>query len=345
MVRPLFVAGASRSGTTALMEYLNEIEEVMVCRERYKHIPEKIDPSLLTFERILDYEPMQSGGETNIPREYHVDLLARKDPAKLKWIGDKQPAHPRRFKAIADNNPGAHFIITHRPIEEVVESFEDRAKNLEDPWIGVKDGLKMDVAAWNSALRGTREYLENDPEPNGLILACHDFFYRNEKCAPLLSRFLEMDFADETLETWAKTSREFEGRRREKEPMTEEKAAYIEEHKDHEAEAWVLDRIERQWDEPRLYKRTVGGGAARRRLAAALMKRLERPRQEEDGKQRLMEGISAEREKNAALGQHIQNLSAHVNSVESSRSWKLLNGVNRVCVRLRSAVSGRMARR
>ncbi len=122
MIRPLFVIGASRSGTTAVTDYLNHHEEILICRERYKRVHEEIDPGLLTYERILDYEPQREGGETNIPREHHVELLARKDPAKLRWIGDKQPAGARRYRAISRNNPGAHFLITYRPIEEVVES-------------------------------------------------------------------------------------------------------------------------------------------------------------------------------------------------------------------------------
>lgn len=35
MVRTLFVAGAPRNGNIALADYLEQIEEVMVCHERY----------------------------------------------------------------------------------------------------------------------------------------------------------------------------------------------------------------------------------------------------------------------------------------------------------------------
>jgi acetoacetate decarboxylase len=56
-VKPLFIAGPGRSGTTALTVYLNEHPEVLVCRERFTGWPrQKITPELFTFERIMDFE-------------------------------------------------------------------------------------------------------------------------------------------------------------------------------------------------------------------------------------------------------------------------------------------------
>src|SRR3712207_3868027 len=131
-MRPLFIAGCPRSGTTALTEYLNQHEEVLVCIERYKYAPppQEINPSLFTFDRILDYRE----GETNTPRERHAKLLERKDLAKLKWIGDKRGMYFKWFEQLAENNPGARFIVIHRPIEEVARSFEARKNNPNDHW-------------------------------------------------------------------------------------------------------------------------------------------------------------------------------------------------------------------
>ncbi len=337
LARPLFVAGPSRSGTTALIDYLNQHDEVLICMERYKFVNDKVDPSLLTFERILDYEPSREG-ETDVLRERHIELLGSKNPSKLKWIGDKGPGHARRYKVLSKNNPGAHFIITYRPIEEVVESFEDRAKNLDDPWIGGKDGLKMGVAAWNRALQGAREYLENDPEPNGLILNYHDFFYRNEECIPLISRFLEIEFDDSIREAWASSSRDFETRRRKKEPMTEEKAKYIEENKDHDAEAWILERIERQWSDPGLYKKSFGEESGRRSLAAALIREKDRQEEARDlgyrNVEQRAESLEAEiesaRKRAEALLESNRKLEEQMNSVRNSRIWKLLSKLHRL---------------
>lgn len=55
-MRPLFIAGCPRSGTTALTRYLNLHPEILLCIERYKYLdPERITPDLFTFKRILNY--------------------------------------------------------------------------------------------------------------------------------------------------------------------------------------------------------------------------------------------------------------------------------------------------
>lgn len=340
--------GVSRSGTTALVDYLNQHEQILVCMERYKFVQENMDPSLLTFERILDYEPGRGEGyETDIPREHHAELLAGKDPAKLKWIGDKKAASEKRYRETSENNPGAHFLITYRPIEEVVESFEDRAKNPNDPWIGGKDALKTGVELWNRAMRSTRKYLQSQDEPNGLIVSYHDFFSRPADYAPLLSEFLELDFDGPILETWQETSREFKSRWRDKQPLTEEQMDYIRENKDHEVEEWMLERIARQWSEPGLYKQTVGQERGRQRFAAALTRQKELENTETKKMQRierrierLQEDLAAERNRAAAAERRHQNLDTRMKAVQSSRSWELLQGIGHI----RSAV-GRSAKR
>jgi hypothetical protein len=63
-MRPLFVAGNQRSGTTALARYLNHHSQILICVERYKYVqPENITPDLFSFERILAVDP----SETNVP--------------------------------------------------------------------------------------------------------------------------------------------------------------------------------------------------------------------------------------------------------------------------------------
>lgn len=240
--KPLFIAGCPRSGTSALARYLNRHQKILVCIERYKYLfPEKITPSLFTFERILDYRE----GETNIPRELHVKLLENKDPARLKWIGDKRPAYFRYLRRILSNNPGARFIIIHRPVEEVAESFQGRARDPEDSW--PEDfGFEAGVLRWNLALKYIREFVESDLNPNVLVVGYHDFFHRNEDCIPLISSFLEIEFDGSVRQEWKEMSREFESRRRAKTSPTEEQHAFARENKDHANEEWILDLIERQ---------------------------------------------------------------------------------------------------
>jgi hypothetical protein len=253
--RPLFVVGCPRSGTTAFADYLNRHPEVLVCQERYNKVPwGRVTRDLFAFGRILDFEPEQ----TDTPPfegwvNYHTELLARKDPAKLKWVGDKIPNYVRNMGLLAENNPGARFIVLYRPVEEVAESTDARSKDPDDPWFYGKNGVETALESWNAALRGAREFIEGSPSPRALVVGYQDFFSRNEAVTPLISRFLGIEFGESVARTWQEASSEFEGGRRHKEPLGAEQLALIRERADREAEAWVLERIERQTREPELY--------------------------------------------------------------------------------------------
>ena len=254
--RPLFVGGCARSGTTAFADYLNQHEEILLCQERYKGRQRRVSWNLFSFERIMDFRPEETqrppGGSLERFVERHAELLARKDPAKLKWLGDKGPFYVRYMDRLAANNPGARFIMLYRPLEEVAESWEARAKNPDDPWRDER-GAEMAVDIWNLALRGIRDFIENSPAPRVLIINYHDFFRRNEVVLPQISRFLNLKFDASLIQEWRVKSQEFESSRRPKETLSEEQRVFIERQADRVAEAWVLDRIESQWDALGLY--------------------------------------------------------------------------------------------
>lgn len=307
----LFVAGSPRSGTTALANYLNQHQEVLICRERYKYVsPKKIDPSTFAFERILDYRD----GETNIPKEYHEQILREKDPAKLKWVGDKYPFYVKRFEKLLKNNPGSRFIVLYRPVEEVAESFEARARDPRINW-PAENGFEAGVRVWNSILLHTRGFIESNPDAQVLIVDYHDFFYRNEACVPLISRFLDLEFDEPVREAWKEMSASFEKARRHKEALSAERAAFIQENKDHATERWILDYINEQWKEPRQTRkteRTDRVGELKGRLA-----------QERRRNRRL-------RERNRRLTARARNLQLRLQEVQNSTTWKLLTKLGSV---------------
>jgi len=217
----------------------------LVCRERYKFIPKKITPELFTFERILDYRE----GETNLPREYHANLLGKKEPGKVEWIGDKAPGYVKSLGALQKNNPNARFVVMHPPIEEVAESYDERSKSPDDPWLGGKDGFEIGLIDWNVAMNNTRDFIEAGMGRRTLIIDYRDFFERNETCIPLVSRFLGIEFDDRIRDVWRRLTRNFEKERRPKDSLSEEQKATLQKRKDHAAEEWALDRIQKQWDE------------------------------------------------------------------------------------------------
>ncbi len=344
-MKPLFVAGCQRSGTTAFAEYLNQHPEVLVCRERYKYVPTEVTIDHLSFDRILDYRE----GETNVPREYHVELLEKKDSGRLRWIGDKNPGYFRHYESLREYNPGARFIVLYRPVEEVAESFEARARDEGDLWPGHLD-FEKGVQRWNLALEMTRDFIESGLNPNVLIISYHDFFYRNEVCIPLISRFLDVDIDESVREAWKEMSRQFEGERRRKEPLGRKQAAFVEKNKDHVAEAWILDRIERQWSEPEIL---TGGEDTvltprdeRREPAAAPVTALaeartpeaqQLERRVEELKSNLADAQRRARQlirQNQQLTLQTRSLERQMRDMQDSRTWRLLKKLGSVKARV-----------
>lgn len=333
----LYIGGPARSGTTALTKYLNEHPEVLICRERFKWIPRReVAPEIFTFERILDFEDGYEKRDTPRRKQVHEDLVGRKDPDRLRWMGDKFPGYVRTLDTLSENNPGASFILTYRPVEEVAESYEARSNNPDDEWLGGRDGFWLGIDAWNKAMQRTRDFIESGTNPNVLVVSYHDFFYRNEECMPLISRFLSLEFDESVLEAWRNESQSFESQRREKEPMSEEQQALIDEYADREAEAAVLQRIEQQYGEFDLYspeaarllveeRRQFAIHIAREReLARAEGRKQKRQARKLDEADEYRARIEVLEQQNEKLIRRARNLKRQMQDIHSSRGWRLL---------------------
>ena len=319
-MKPLFVAGCPRSGTTGFINYLNQHPQIMICRERYKYVPPKeIGPDLFTFERILDYRE----NETNTRREYHVQLLAKKDPEELKWVGDKYPLYVKWFKTLIKNVPGARFIVLYRSVEEVAESFEARAQDPRDAWPS-ENGFEAGVRLWNSTLRYVREFLESFPEAEVLVVDYHDFFYQNETCVPLIARFLELEFKESVREDWEKMSQNFENSRRQKKPISAERESFVHKNKDYAAEKWILNYIDEQRRELNRESQT------KEFVRRANLKQIESLQS-----QLARERLRSERfkEKNRQLTKRVRDLRQQVSDIRNSKIWRVLQKFARVRAR------------
>ena len=318
----LFVCGCDRSGTTTFADYLNRHPEILICQERFKAtVPqEEITPDLFTFERIGNFRP----GETENPIwkngheffvKYHTELLAKKDPATLKWIGDKNPNYVRNMDLMAGNNPGARFIVMYRPIEEVAESWEARAKDPDDHWNSDR-GFQRAVKTWNLALRKTREFIENSVAPRVRIIDYHDFFYHNEAVVPLISRFLGIEFEEFVTKTWADATLAFDSGRRPKRTLSQEQHYFIQEHADRATEAWILDRVEKQWKKPGLY--------VQKNAKAALEASMDKMEARSWQLQRRVKNIELD----------LAHKPQENKSLRDQRSWRLLNKINSIRIRV-----------
>jgi hypothetical protein len=164
------------------------------------------------------------------------------------------------------------------------------------------------VKTWNRGLQGTRRFIRDSLIPRVLLINYHDFLYRTETVAPLISRFLELEF-DETVT--AELSDEV--------PQSEnsrEKRSLIRKHANRAAEAWILDRIEKQWVKPGLY--------IQRTSKSALATSLDETEARTWRLQEKVRELERDRERRRRRFKQLQ----------SSRTWKLLNRIGSIRARI-----------
>jgi chondroitin 4-sulfotransferase 11 len=247
----LFVCGCDAIGTTALANYLNRHPEILIPQESPRR-PQKGDISLNfpTFEGILDLPlPKNLASDDHGKRlaAHRTASLTNKDLTKLRWIGLHDPDYARHLESIAGRNPGARFMVVYRSIEEVARSQQKDAD----------DGFEQAVKAWNRTLQRVRRFIRDSLMPRVLLISYNDFRYRPEAVVPLISRFLALEFdelpvAEETLRP---------GKESLEKALGEEGKASIQKHANRVAEAWILDRIDKQWEEPSLYAQETSKAA------------------------------------------------------------------------------------
>jgi sulfotransferase famil protein/sulfotransferase family protein len=304
----LFVCGCARSGTKVLTDYLNRHPEILVCQERSVTRQQgEITLDLSAFERMLDTGDRAPDNDGDRLIKPHAELLAKRDPARLRWIGASDTDYVRRMESVAANNPGARFIVVYRPIEEIAESWEPKDA-----------GFGKAVKTWNRSLQGTRRFIRASLVPRVLLISYHDFLYRTDTVVPLISRFLGLKFDE--CETADLAGRALQPERvRSKATLGGGKRSLIQMHANRAAEAWILDRIEKQWVKPALYTQRTSKCALATYLVEAEARtwRL----------QQKVKELERDRERSRRRFKQLQN----------SRTWRLLNRMSS----LRSKIAGR----
>jgi hypothetical protein len=315
----LFISGCDEEGTTVLADYLNRYPEILIYKESSEKTQQgEVTLDLSTLKRKRDSGPKKTEASTpnndeNRPSGHEAELLANKDPARLRWIGASNRDYVRHLESVAGDNPGARFIIMYRPVEEVAETWEAKDADLRS-----NNGLGQAVNTWNRSLQGTRRFIRDSLIPRVLLVSYHDFLYRTETVVPLISRFLELEFDESMVRDEAdETLLSGRGGRPEKTPGSQgEKRFLIQKRANRAAEAWILDRIEKQWKKPGLYSKKTSG--------AALTTSLD---EMEARTWRLQQKV---RELERDLKRRRQRLK----QLKSSRTWRLVNKISSIRARI-----------
>lgn len=144
MARILFLFGAARSGTSALVQVLNVSPEIAMGMERYFYLFAKrsLVPSHFSRERFFSIMEGDTHSRGSFP-------LMKKD-RDLTFIGDKFPELFKHYEWITNCFPDANYLYIIRNPFSVVESSEVRYHNKDDTY---SRDYKTMLTDWNNSLQ------------------------------------------------------------------------------------------------------------------------------------------------------------------------------------------------
>ncbi|MCP4903176.1 MAG: sulfotransferase [bacterium] len=171
----LFVSGCARTGTTGIVNLLNQLPEVAIGLERYKGIANKkrIDeykPHLFGPSRFFDFRE----GETNLlPRspvhaEFYGRLQEKFRNGTIRFIGEKVPFLFRFFRQIEGAFFSPKWVMMLRDPKSVAASYELRSQTPDDAWPETHD-CRMSVRHWNESVEAIEAMAKELP---GRVFVC-----------------------------------------------------------------------------------------------------------------------------------------------------------------------------
>src|SRR5580692_10888492 len=192
MQKFLFICGCARSGTSALVQFLNQNPAMFVGMERYISLLLRsgtLPKDLFTKERFFDVRDGDTHYKSFDRFPFYRDGQERFEQAE--YIGDKIPRIYDYYRPIAANFPDAKFIYIVRNIFDVAASFKRRANDQTDVHWGRKRDAISAISEWNRSLRATQEF-----RGTGKVYIIHfeEFFLQGIGIEPL-AEFLGIDMS------------------------------------------------------------------------------------------------------------------------------------------------------
>jgi hypothetical protein len=157
----LFVAGAPRSGTTAMVDLLNCHGNIIMLQERYSNLvirTPKLQPAHFAEERLFTFEAGDSFYDAVSSASGHDRLRPRY--AAAVYVGDKVPRLYERMDWIAQNFAHSTLVFMSRNVFDVAASYNRRARDDDDTlWPAAQD-FRVAVQDWNLSHRLTAKAIQ-----------------------------------------------------------------------------------------------------------------------------------------------------------------------------------------
>jgi len=201
----LFVCGCPRSGTTALWRLLTQHTDIMLGVERFglRWIPNRfsLSPDLFVKERFFSVQPEDTFyNDLESFNSYYAQI--KNNYENHQYFGDKIPKLYMSYKQLFSAFPNAKVVFIFRNIFDVANSYNKRARDLnDDTWRRSQD-YREAVVDWNRSLTNTIQAMDQGFDIHCVgyeALWAHDGYEQNVR--PLL-KHLCLDESDNLIGTY-----------------------------------------------------------------------------------------------------------------------------------------------
>lgn len=250
----LFIAGCQRSGTTALVQLLNQDERFVIGRERFKYCRSEITPEHFREEHF--FSPQER--ETNYRVEkFYEPLRSRWRAGGVRYIGDKVPFYYKDLFYLAETFPDCKILFLIRDLEGVAASHNARAANPKDKvwkprrrrgvagWLGLgpeTETVDYRRAAhdWTESLVRFDEFVSAGHEDQIFPVHYERFFAGEQSYLDALYDFLELPVTPKARRAFLTVTKDWEARSRRPTLLTPQMTQYLASRRDRALEASCL---------------------------------------------------------------------------------------------------------
>ncbi|MCF8468318.1 MAG: sulfotransferase [Sneathiella sp.] len=162
----LFLGGPARSGTTALVQLLNQDPRIALGVERYKYLyadkarDDEIGPDMFERERFFKFDKT----ETNVKAPGYGPKGLAKMERKFDTVyyrGDKLPSIIKHVRLLNEKFKTGRYIFIFRDIDRMCSSWNVRARKEGDAW-PKKNDFRQAVKSYNHLLALALHYNEQN---------------------------------------------------------------------------------------------------------------------------------------------------------------------------------------
>lgn len=193
--KTLFIGGAPRSGTSALVSVLNSNPRLLIGQERFFHLvkQECIMPRHFELDRFRDLREGDTHAAGSLPLLHDEEGFTDRY-TKATVVGDKFPLIFLHYEYLLEQFPDAYiFYIIRNPLS-VCESYQARASDPNDGW-SAANGVMKAIDDWNASVAATLRILKEKPQTNLLLIEYENFFKSADSCKAMFD-FLDTEFEE-----------------------------------------------------------------------------------------------------------------------------------------------------